>query len=137
MHERIAVTTREGQRVEGRPSGPVWFADEDAEDAGPYREPRLPGLDVELDDGSEFSIPLSEVVSITPLLAPDPVEILELVAHALRRPFEVEDGEIGWTAIAGPHHEVQIEVNVRRTTCQGATPSPPPFRIKVQHLPAR
>src|SRR4051794_32063138 len=92
MHERIAVIMRDGQRIEGRPAGPVWFSAEDAEDA-PYSEPRLPGFDVELDDGSEYLIPLSEVVSITPLAAPDPVEILELVAHALRRPFDVEDGE--------------------------------------------
>jgi len=135
MHERILVVLRDGQRVEGRPAGPVWFrgdADGDGQ-TDPYREAQLPGFDVELDDGSEFSIPLSEVVSISPLVAPDPVKILESVAHALRRPFEVEDGEIGWTAIAGPHHEVQVEVKVRRTECQAATPAPPPFRILVQN----
>jgi hypothetical protein len=126
MHERIAVLMRDGQTVEGRPAGPVWFSDKDAED-GSYREPRFPGLDVELDDGCEFAIPLSEVVSITPLIAPDPVKILESVAHALRRPFDVEDGLIGWRAMAGPHEYVQIEVKVGRAECQSSTPSPPRF----------
>ena len=139
MHERIAVIMRDGQRVEGRPSGPVWFREDNDEDAehAPYREPRLPGLDVELDDGSELAIRLSEVVSITPLVAPDPVRILESVAHALRRPFDVEDGLIGWTAIAGPHEYVEIEVKVRRAECQSSTPSPHRFQVLVEHLPPR
>ena len=70
MHERIAVTTRTGQRVEGRPDGPVWFGE---------RPPRRPGYAVETDDGSVFTVPLSEVDSITPLDAPDPVEIIEFL----------------------------------------------------------
>ncbi|SDM01935.1 hypothetical protein SAMN05660642_01352 [Geodermatophilus siccatus] len=133
MQERIVVVTRDGQRVTGRPVGPIWFRDEGA----PEGEARLPGLDVELDDGAYFGIPLADVVSITPLVSPDPLKIVESVAHVLRNPLDVEDGMTGWTAIGGPHEVVQIEVKVRRVGCQATTPPPPHFQILAEDLPPR
>jgi len=125
MHQRIAVTTKDGQRIEGRPDGSVWF------------EGEQPGIGIEQDDGLVFDTPLSEVETITPLVAPDPVEILECVARTLRRPFAVPDGETGWTAIAGPHEVLEIEVKVRRCECMSSTPSLPRFRILVEDITSR
>ncbi|MCF6509184.1 hypothetical protein E9549_17505 [Blastococcus sp. MG754426] len=126
MHERIAVTTRDGHRIEGRPDGPVWFTREQGRE--------LPGLGVELDDGTVIDMPLNEVQTITPLVAPDPERILEEVAHAVRHPFAIEDGQTGWTLIADSHHTVEVEITVRHTPCHGHTPGEPPFRFLIQTL---
>lgn len=126
MHERIAVTTGGGRRVEGRPTGPAWFEDEQGEE--------LAGLAVELDDESIFETPVADVQSITPLAAPDPERVLQAIARAVRHPFEIEDGQTGWTIIAGPHEVLEIEVTLRRATCQGHTLGEPPFQFLVRYV---
>lgn len=56
------------------------------------------------------------------------------MAHALRRPFDIEDGQTGWTVAAGPHETLDIEVNARRAPGHGHTPGEPPFRFLIRYV---
>ena len=52
MHNRVVVSTKDGQRVEGRPIGALWFG---------FEEPFVQGFEIELDDGSSWACQLPEV----------------------------------------------------------------------------
>ena len=106
MHERVAVRGAAEQRIEGRPST-VW-----RQAAGGF------GLEVRTDDGSVIHVPTSKAQSVMPVVAPDPLNVVESVARWLRRPFEIpNDGRMWMSVIADEHHYVSVSASLLRMPC--------------------
>jgi hypothetical protein len=75
------------------------------------------GLQVETDDGELFAAPITDIATVTPLLAPDQMKVIECVAQALRCPPDTRDGQIWLSAIVDAHHYVEVSVALRRQPC--------------------
>lgn len=116
-HERIAVTTTDGHRFEGRPDGMAWSTLEH-DDAAPW-------LYVDQDDGSDAAVSHAEVETITPLHTTDPKSAVNLVVEALAHPFDLPEEGAETMVIVGDHDVVEISVVRRRQGCQSLTPPEP------------
>jgi hypothetical protein len=123
MHDRVVVTTTDGQRVEGRPIGALWFG---------FEEPFTQGFEIELDDGSCWASQLTEVESITPVAAPDREKIIQSLLHAIRHPLDLEEGREWHELIVDDHTTLEIEVAVRRKDCTPSSSPYPKFQIVVE-----
>ncbi|MGK5171819.1 hypothetical protein [Geodermatophilus sp. CPCC 205761] len=99
------MTTVDGQRVEGRP-GIAW-----------YSEPRGFALLLTTDEGSAVRIARSEVQSVMPVMAPDPLRVVESVARFLRQPSAIPNGRVWMSAIVDEHHYVSVAVALLRKPC--------------------
>jgi hypothetical protein len=128
-HERIAVAATDGYHVEGRPAGMVWYPS----DGGTA----TPGLTVEMDDGSEVDLPVTEIETITPLLTTDAAAAAAQVTEALTQPFGIPDDGIEAVVLAGEHDVVEVRVTRRHVPCDAMTPPEPRifFTIVEQHGP--
>lgn len=116
-HERIVVTTTDGDRIEGRPDGCAWSTLQH-DDAAPW-------LYVEQDDGSDAALSHAEVETITPLQTTDAKSAMSLVAEALAHPFNIPEEGVESAVIVGEHDLVEISVVRRRQGCQSLTPPTP------------
>jgi hypothetical protein len=105
MHDRVALATVDGHRIEGRPG--IKYCQDAREFA----------LLITPDEGAPVTASLSKVQSAQPIVAPEPLWVVESVAHYLRQPTAIPNGRRWMSAIADEHHYVSVAVALLRKPC--------------------
>lgn len=105
MHDRVALIALNGKSVEAQP-GTLSSGD-----------PEQLTLVFTSDEGLIEAAPISKLQALTPVVAPDPLSVIESVARSLGRPFEIPNGSVHLRAIADEHHYVEVVVSLRPHEC--------------------
>lgn len=116
---RVALVTKDGQRVEGRP---LWVHTLRLDGDG------VAEVEIEQDDGADLPVPLSDVSTISAIPTRTPVDIIQAVVQAINTPQGAPADEPLEYHLPVDDHQ-QLEITVRRVAIPCAPDLRPPRAI--------